>query len=244
MKAMILAAGLGTRLRPFTNDRPKALIKIGGIPLIDYVINKLKKFGISEIIINTHHFAEQVSDSLRTKNNFNISIEITHEERLLNTGGGLKNAGWFFDNSEPFVLYNTDVLSNIDLAAMLYVHKNTTALATLAVRRRKTLRYFLFDEQDKLVGWESKASSERRIVAEPEGDTSPLSFMGIHLISPKIFDLFIERGAFSIVDAYLRLAGEGHIIKAFHADEYAWLDLGRKGNLEKAERMVKAGAFE
>lgn len=234
MKAMIFAAGLGTRLKPLTDNKPKALIKFGGIPLLEHVITKLKKFGIREIIINTHHFADQIRNFLQTQNHFEIRIEISYEEELLETGGGLKKAGWFFDDRQPFLLYNTDVLSNIDLTEMLKSHLATNPLATLSVRQRKTSRYFLFDLQDKLVGWESKNSSEIKIVAEPNGATSSLSFMGIHIISPQIFDLFSENGAFSIVDTYLRLAGEGHFIKAFRADKYAWLDLGRLENLTKS----------
>jgi NDP-sugar pyrophosphorylase family protein len=237
MKAMILAAGLGTRLKPLTDNKPKALIEIGGVPLLEHVIIKLKKFGIREIIINTHHFADQIEKFLRAKNHFEIHIELSYEKELLDTGGGLKRAGWFFDDRQPFLLYNTDVLSNIDLNVMRKTHLTAQALATLAVRQRDTSRYFLFDEQEKLVGWESKASGERKLTAIPDGKTTSLSFMGIHLISPRIFNLFKETGAFSIVEAYLRLAGEGQMIKAFRADAYSWLDLGRIENIAKAEKI-------
>lgn len=234
MKAMILAAGLGTRLRPLTNERPKALVEIGGMPLLEHAITMLKKFGIRDVIINTHHFAEQIVNFLQENNYFDIRIAISHEGDLLNTGGGLKKASWFFNDNKPFLLYNTDVLSNIDLSVLLESHLSANPLATLAVRKRKTSRYFLFDEQDKLVGWESKKSGEIRLCAKPQGRVTPLSFMGIHIISAQIFDQFSENGAFSIVDSYLRLAGEGYIIKGFRADDYAWLDCGRLENLTKS----------
>ncbi len=157
MKAMILAAGLGTRLRPLTNDRPKALVEVGGRTLLEVTLARLRMFGISEVIVNVHHFADIVIEYLKAKNNFGMRIEVSREEQLLDTGGGLKKAAWFFlENSarrdEPFILHNVDVISTIDLGRMVEFHNEHQALASLAVQERDTSRYLLFDEQLRLCG--------------------------------------------------------------------------------------------
>src|SRR5438067_8235182 len=157
MKAMILAAGLGTRLRPLTDDRPKALVEIGGRTLLDLTLTRLREFGVREVIINVHHFASMVVDYLRVNNNFGMRLEVSREESLLDTGGGLKKAGHFFtdgsaQNDEPFILHNVDVLSTIDLGQMIEFHNQSGALATLAVKDRKSSRYLLFDQQLQLCG--------------------------------------------------------------------------------------------
>ena len=156
MKAMILAAGLGTRLRPLTDTRPKALVEVGGRTLLEIALSRLHSFGIRDVIVNTHHFSERIVDCLRAHDNFGMRIEISHEEVLLDTGGGLKKAGWFFleegPADEPFLLHNVDVLSTIDFRRMAEVHKQNRALATLAVQDRETSRYLLFDEQQQLYG--------------------------------------------------------------------------------------------
>lgn len=168
-----------------------------------------------------------------------MHIELSHEPTLLDTGGGLNKAAHFFNDGEPFLLYNTDVLSNIDLGAMLAVHQRTGALATLAVRDRKTSRYFLFDDDGRLVGWTSLLQKEQKIVVPQTETHNRLSFMGIHIISPRIFELFTESGTFSIVDVYLRLAGLGERIQAFRADQYKWLDLGRREQFERADDFLQ-----
>jgi NDP-sugar pyrophosphorylase family protein len=163
MKAMVLAAGLGTRLRPLTNDRPKALVEINGRTLLEITISRLRAFGVTEVIINVHHFADMVAQYLKSKNNFGMRIEISREDDLLlDTGGGLKKAAWFFleasarhDSTkadEPFLLHNVDVISNIDLAAMLQFHNEHRALATLAVQSRESGRHLLFNDQLQLSG--------------------------------------------------------------------------------------------
>src|SRR5208283_5777856 len=155
MKAMILAAGLGTRLRPLTGDRPKALVEIDGRTLLELTLTRLSKFGIREVIINAHHFADRIFEYLNGRKNFGMKIEISREDVLLDTGGGLKKAAWFFlqdSQDEPFLLHNVDVLSNIDLGRMVRFHKEHEALATLAVQERKSSRYLLFDERGELCG--------------------------------------------------------------------------------------------
>src|SRR5580658_9026793 len=151
---MILAAGLGTRLRPLTNDRPKALVEIAGRTLLEIAVERLRQFGVREVIVNTHHFAAMIRDFLATQNNFGMRIEISHEEELLDTGGGLKKAAWFFleDPDEPFILHNVDVISSIDIARMKQFHVEQSALATLAVQQRATSRPLLFDERGQLRG--------------------------------------------------------------------------------------------
>jgi NDP-sugar pyrophosphorylase family protein len=242
MKAMILAAGVGSRLRPLTETCPKALIDINGAPVLEIVVKRLIKAGCAEIIINVFHLADMIVDFLRAKKNFGIRIEISRETELLDTGGGLKKAAAFFDDGQAFFLHNVDVLSNIDLKEMYRYHVEKEALATLAVQSRQTGRYFLFDENDRLSGWESVAENQKMLARTPQGNVARLAFNGIHLISPEIFSKMNETGVFSINQTYLRLAGEGEKILAFHTDEYFWRDIGRLKSLEEIRQeagMVK-----
>ena len=149
---MILAAGLGTRLRPLTNDRPKALVEVAGRTLLEITLARLGEFGIRDVIVNVHHFADMVVDYLKSNANFGMHIQVSREDVLLDTGGGLKKAGWFFEGEEPFMLHNVDVISTIDLGRMVQFHKDNNALATLAVKDRKTSRPLLFDDQLRLCG--------------------------------------------------------------------------------------------
>lgn len=235
MKAMILAAGLGTRLRPLTNDRPKALVEIGGRTLLEIVLARLRKFQIRQVVINVHHFPEMIAAFLKSHDNFGMHIEISREEILLDTGGGLKKAAYFFVSDDaPFLVHNVDVISEIDLNRMLEGHLASRALATLAVHDRLTSRYLLFDENLQLCGKRSTKEPHDHLVRET-AEKKALAFSGIHVLSPAIFDRMRETGTFSIIDAYLRLAGEGEKILAFRADGYAWRDLGRLENLQQLE---------
>jgi NDP-sugar pyrophosphorylase family protein len=243
MKAMILAAGLGTRLRPLTSDRPKALVEIGSRSLLEIALSRLRTFGVGEVIVNVHHFADLVVDYLKANNNFGMRIEVSREEALLDTGGGLKKAAWFFleDSSaldEPFVLHNVDVISTIDLERMRQSHVERGALATLAVQERETSRYLLFDEQQDLCGRRTGGDRASKLV-RPAQLVEALAFSGIHIISPRIFSMLTEEGAFSIIDSYLRLAARGEKILAFRADKYYWRDLGRPENVAQAEQDFK-----
>jgi mannose-1-phosphate guanylyltransferase len=255
MKAMILAAGLGTRLRPLTDDRPKALVKIAGRTLLEITLHRLRDFGIREVIVNVHHFGDMVVDYLKTNDNFGMRIEVSREEALLDTGGGLKKAAWFLQEEssgvgEPFLLHNVDVLSTIDLQRMLQSHRETKALATLAVQHRETSRYLLFDAQNQLCGRRSGRDQPPETIRSlplPPPQVQALAFSGIHVISPRLLSLMTEPGVFSIIDTYLRLAGhrdghqEGHEQKivAFRADDYYWRDLGKPENIAQAERDVE-----
>jgi NDP-sugar pyrophosphorylase family protein len=240
MKAMVLAAGLGTRLRPLTNDRPKALVEISGRTLLEITLARLREFGIREVIINVHHFADKVIDYLKANQNFGMEIEISREDVLLDTGGGLKKAGWFFQNdSAPFILHNVDVISNIDLKAMLQFHTERRALATLAVQERKSSRYLLFNEELQLCGRKLGNDNPPQIVRQSP-NLQPLAFSGIHVISPGLFPLMKEEGIFPIIDSYLRLAGAGEKILAFRADQYYWRDLGKPESVAQAAEELGA----
>jgi NDP-sugar pyrophosphorylase family protein len=240
MKAMVLAAGLGTRLRPLTNDRPKALVEVGGRTLLDITLTRLREFGITDVIVNAHHFADILTEYLR-RNNFGMHVEVSREVALLDTGGGLKNAAHFFaDSREPFLLHNVDVLSNIDFRRMLQYRLDREALATLAVHNRPSSRLLLFDDQRGLCGRGSMKDGTDEIVRRSTPLT-PLAFSGIHVISPQIFNLMTETGAFSIIDCYLRLVREGFKITAFRADEYYWRDLGTESSIRQAEKDIADG---
>jgi NDP-sugar pyrophosphorylase family protein len=245
MKAMVFAAGLGTRLRPLTDDCPKALVTVAGRTLLDITLSRLRTFGVREVIVNVHHFADQVVETLAANQNFGMRIEVSREEELLNTGGGLKKAAWFFleagsNAEEPFFIHNVDVLSTIDLARMAQFHAQRNALATLAVQERATSRPLLFDAGSRLRGRGGPSKS----APETSAPTfQSLAFSGIHVVSPRIFAQLDEEGAFSIVDAYVRLAGQGESILGFRADGAYWRDLGRPGDLIAAERDVADGTY-
>jgi len=245
MKAMVLAAGLGTRLRPLTNDRPKALVEVGGRTLLEITLTRLRDFGICDVIINVHHYADMVIDRLKAAGNFGMHVEFSREDVLLDTGGGMKQAAWFLGGSsgakeeDPFILHNVDVISSIDLERMVEFHRQTKALATLAVQERKSSRYLLFDQQNQLCG-RRLVKEEKTELVRPSQHMTELAFSGIHVISPRIFPLLTEEGIFSIVPAYLRLAAQGERIVAFRADEYYWRDLGKPENIRQAELDIKA----
>jgi mannose-1-phosphate guanylyltransferase len=241
MKAMILAAGLGTRLRPLTDHRPKALVEVGGRTLLEIALSRLRAFGVREVIVNVHHLADMVVDYLNANDNFGLRIEVSREdELLLDTGGGLKKAAWFFledGSDEPFVLHNVDVISTIDVARMAQFHREHQALATLAVQERQTSRYLLFDERSQLCGRRAEHQQDENVGSS--APARPLAFSGIHVVSPRIFSRITEEGVFSIGPLYLRLAAEGERILAFRADEYYWRDLGRPESVRDAAEELK-----
>ncbi|OLB21527.1 MAG: nucleotidyltransferase [Acidobacteria bacterium] len=249
MNAMILAAGLGTRLRPLTDTRPKALVELAGRTLLEITLTRLRTFGVTEVIINVHHFADMVIDYLKANKNFGMRIEISREEVLLDTGGGLKKAAWFFldDPSrldDPFLLHNVDVISTIDLRRMLQFHTENHALATLAVQNRETSRPLLFDDHLQLSGRpidnkNTVISSEARNLSSIQ--LQALAFSGIHVISPRVLPMLTEEGVFSIITSYLRLAAQGQKILAFRADQFYWRDLGRPADLTQAARDLESG---
>lgn len=245
MRAMILAAGLGTRLRPLTDDRPKALVQVSGRTMLEITLARLRSFAIREVIINVHHFADVVVEYLKANDNFGMRIEVSREDVLLDTGGGLKKVAHFFLENlsgpdAPFILHNVDVISAIDLGRIVQFHLENGALATLAVQDRESARYLMFDQQLQLCGRRSGEDREVELVRPAEA-AHALAFSGIHVIAPRLFAMMTEEGPFSIVDCYLRLAGVGEKILAFRADEYYWRDLGTPENLRQATEDIRGG---
>jgi NDP-sugar pyrophosphorylase family protein len=246
MKAMILAAGLGTRLHPLTNDRPKALVDVAGHTLLEITIARLRQFGVCEVIINVHHFSNLIVDYLKLKNNFNMRVEISQEDVLLDTGGGLKKAAWFFlegQSTAPFIVHNVDVISTIDLGLMLESHQQNKSLATLAVQQRETSRYLLFNGQMQLCG-RRIVKEQKTELAKPVELPKELAFTGIHIISPRLLEMMTEDGVFSIVESYLHLAGQGEKILGYRTDGAYWRDLGKPENIKAAAQDLKNHAFK
>jgi NDP-sugar pyrophosphorylase family protein len=235
MRAMVLAAGLGTRLRPLTDDRPKALVEVCGRTLLEIMLERLRGFGIQQVVINVHHFADKMAEYLRAHHDFGMEIEISSEDVLLDTGGGLKKVAYFLRDGrdDAFLLHNVDVISDIDLEKMVHFHHQRRALATLAVQERKTSRYLFFDEELRLCGRRFERENKTEMVRSCPTPQA-LAFCGIHVISSRFLDMMSEEGAFSIINSYLRLAGQSEPIFAFRADEYYWRDLGRPENVQQA----------
>lgn len=238
MKAIIFAAGLGTRLQPLTNNKPKALVLLNGKPLLYHAIEQLKTAGISEIIVNVHHFADLIIDYL-TKTDFGIPISISDERtEVLETGGGILKAKWFLNGAEPFIAFNVDIISSANLKAAIAFHQQSNALVTLIVRQRKTSRYFMFDSKMQLCGWKNFATGESKISNTGFEHASPWAFSGIQIISPEIFHHITETGKFSVVPLYLRLATNQKLMAYADTSEF-WLDLGKPGQIELAEKWLE-----
>lgn len=234
---MILAAGLGTRLKPFTDKHPKALAVVNGKTILQRNIDYLASFGIKEVIINVHHFASQIVNLITANNGFGSKISISDEtEEVLETGGGIKKAAWFLENEkEPFVVINVDILTDMNLHEMIGQHKNNNPLATLAVTSRITSRYFLFDKLDRLCGWINEKTGDQKISRE-SGKYTKKAFSGIHIISPEIFSLMKMTGKFSMVDVYLELA-KTYVITSFDHSSSKFIDVGKPESILKAEKL-------
>ena len=241
MKALIFAAGLGTRLKPLTDTLPKALIPIAGKPLLEHVILKLKAAGFNEIMVNVHHFPEQIIDFLKSMNNFDVRIEVSDErDLLLDTGGGIRKAGWFFDDDQPFLVHNVDILSNVDLNLLYQAHLHSDSLATLVVSKRDTFRYLLFNEELRLCGWINEKTGETKPVHFT--DITPfnkLAFSGIQILSPRVFDLMRNlEPKFPIMDFYLSNV-ENELITGYVPTDFKMLDVGKLNVLDMAEEFVE-----
>lgn len=239
MKAMIFAAGLGTRLRPLTDQRPKALVEVAGHALLEITLARLRAFGVREVMINVHHFADMIVQYLQAHDNFGMRVALSREEMLLDTGGGLKQAAQFFledGREEPLIVHNVDVISTIDLRRMAQFHSDHCALATLAVKDRETDRYLLFNERQQLCGRRFGRSAPSGIDewVRPAQPVQALAFSGIHIVSPRMLSMMTEEGAFSVITSYLRLAAQGEAIIAFRTDNYYWRDLGREADVRQA----------
>jgi NDP-sugar pyrophosphorylase family protein len=240
MKAMILAAGLGTRLKPFTDKHPKALAMVNGKSLLQRNIEYLQKIGITEVLVNVHHFASQIIDAVTTNNGWGSIVTISDEtDAVLETGGGLKKAAWYFENETSFLLVNADILTNLDLDALVAQHTNTGALATLAVSIRDSSRYFLFDEAGKLCGWKNQNTGEYKPAHLNESNTEHLqakAFSGIQVVATKLLPLMHREGKFSMVDVYLDLCAT-HNILAYDHTGATLLDVGKPESLALAATM-------
>jgi MurNAc alpha-1-phosphate uridylyltransferase len=237
--AILLAAGLGTRLRPLTDRIPKALIPVGGVPMLERVARRLIDAGADRLVVNLHHLGEQIRDFVRSRGGFGVEVVFSPEEDgPLETGGGVLRAGPLLRREAPFFVHNTDILSEIPLEAMYAAHGEAEALATLAVMERRTSRYLLFDGRG-LLGRTDERKGLRLEARPAEGEVSALAFGGVHVISPRFLELLEERGAFSILDPYLRLAGAGERILPFRIDAFRWMDIGKPEQLEEADRWVE-----
>ena len=242
---MIFAAGLGTRLRPLTDNMPKALVPVAGKPMLERVIIRLKVAGFDDITVNIHHFGGQIIDFLEANRNFGVNIHISDErELLLDTGGGIRKARPFLDGDEPFLVHNADILTDIDLAAFYRHHQESNVEATLLVSERNTSRYLLFDNRYNLHGWINKSTGE----VKPEGfsyqagEFKELAFGGIHVISPSLFRLMDTpqwTGKFSIIPFYLSICRQAQI-QGYPLQGFQWFDIGKPETLAQAEAYLIA----
>ena len=241
MKAMIFAAGLGTRLKPLTDHMPKALVPVAGKPMLEHVIRKLIAAGCDEIVINVHHFADQIIDFVKANNNFGITIHISDEtDMLLDTGGGIKKASSFFQ--EPFLIHNVDILSDVDLKSLYEYHLTSRNDATLLVSPRKTVRYLLFNEDNRLCGWVNKDTLQTKpegFVYQPEVQKE-YAFSGIHIVSPTLFNYMGENwtGKFPIMNFYLQTCQEAQL-GGYAKEDLQLIDIGKPKTLAVAEDFIR-----
>jgi MurNAc alpha-1-phosphate uridylyltransferase len=239
MKAMIFAAGLGTRLGKMTEHIPKALIEINGKSALQLAVEKCTSHGFNDIIINIHHFADQVEQEAERLNNMGYKISVSDErEKLLETGGGLFKARKFFDQT-PFLIYNADIVSDLDLSSMYRSHIEKKGLATLAVKKRKGNRFFLIDGSGLIRGWRNNATGEQILSETSSEGLSEIAFSGIHIVEYEIFK-FMNEGVYTMTDLYLRLASK-HNIFTFRDDNSFWGDIGTPESLEYVRKLSGAG---
>ena len=239
MKALILAAGLGTRLMPLTAATPKALVKVNGTTLLEIAIRNCAAQGFNELIVNVHHHSDQIRDYLSSHSFPGTSINISDEsDLLLDTGGAILKAKPFLDGYEPFLVHNVDVISNTNLHQLYLHHINNQCLATLSVLDRNTKRYFLFDNNLRLTGWTDTSTGETRLSGTPAEYATKLAFSGIHIISPEIFKYINDHGRFSIIDTYLKI-GANHLICGYLQPGVTWFDLGKPEQIEAVSSFLQ-----
>lgn len=238
VKAMILAAGTGTRLRPITENRPKALVEINGKPLLEWVIRRLRKAGIRDMIVNVHHFPNQIRDFLERKEFFNLNIRISDESsQLMDTGGALQKARACLDDGKPFLVHNVDILTDLDIPAFIAHHVEHRNAVSLTVRARNTSRYLLFDSRNTLCGWENNKSGARILVGSRPAPVKKLAFSGIHIAGPELFEYIPGKTPCPVIRAYLQMA-EDHDIKGVEHNEGTWTDVGKIRDLKKGAEFV------
>ncbi len=243
MKALILAAGLGTRLRPLTDSLPKALLRAGEFTLLEFAIKKLLHHGFDDIVVNVHHLPHLIESYLKENQNFGCSITISDEsDKLLDTGGAIKKAAKLLNTDKPFLVYNADIISNLNLTSLFKSHLEYGGLATLVVRRRETTRYLLFDEYMQLTEWQNKEKGLRKIIRLTQKPPRPFAFSGIHVIEPQIFKFLPKQEVFSIIDAYIEI-GSKHIIRGFVDESSVFIDAGKPESLKKAALIASSDLF-
>jgi len=242
MKALLLAAGLGTRLRPFTLHHPKALAMVNGKSLLQRNVAYLQSHGIKDVIVNVHHFANQIIDAIETNKGWGSNITISDEtDAVLETGGGLKKAAWYFEKEESFVVMNVDMLTDMPLTEMIQQHQTNQPLATLAITDRASSRYFLFNPNNQLCGWRNTATLEEKgavltYTEEQKQSLQQKAFSGIHIINTSIFKLIQQEGKFSLVDVYMSLCKD-NVIEGFGHSNSLLIDVGKPESIIKAEEL-------
>lgn len=238
MKAMIFAAGLGTRFKPWTDNHPKALALVNGKSLLQRNIEYLQQYNIRDVVINVHHFANQVIDAVEKNKGWGSNIMISDEtDEVLETGGGLLKAKSLLQNGEPFLTLNADFLTNLDIGKLLEFHKNKNALISFGITNRKTSRYFLFDETNRLCGWRNVNTGEEKI-SIPKDNLKEMAYSCVVVFQPEIFDLVTQRGKFSLVDTYLSLAAD-HLICGYDHSGDKLVDVGKPESVDMAEKLFK-----
>jgi N-acetyl-alpha-D-muramate 1-phosphate uridylyltransferase len=238
MKAMLFAAGLGTRLKPYTDHIPKALVEVNDRTLLELNIRYLQRFGIYDLIVNVHHFASMIEDMLMDNDGFGSNVAVSDERNeLLETGGGLKKAGWYFSGEDAFVVMNVDILTNLDLGKMIAAHNKCNAAGTLAVMKRESSRQLLFDEKMRLCGWRNSKTDQERIPV-PAPDLQPYAFSGIQVLSQKVLEANPFEGKFSLIDLYLHLAKDNVLLGYDHSGNL-FIDVGKPGSIEQAEYLFR-----
>lgn len=239
MKAMILAGGLGTRLSPLTNNKPKALVPFKGVPLLERVVRNIAAAGINHIIVNVHHFAEQVIEFMDHLQIEGVELSVSDETRqLMDTGGALLHAREFFEGDEDFLVHNVDVVTNLDISALIKAHTgNEKAMVTMAVKKRTTSRSLLFDKAGCLCGWRHNETGEERFVREPQGILEDYGNSCVQVISSRFLSFFPDTKPLNLTNMYLELAGD-HPIRPYIHDHDYWYDLGRYQNYLNADKEV------
>jgi N-acetyl-alpha-D-muramate 1-phosphate uridylyltransferase len=238
MKAILFAAGLGTRLKPFTDQHPKALAMVKGKTLLQRNIEYLQLYGIRDVLVNVHHFAGQIVDAVNSNKGFGSAVTISDEsDAVLETGGGLKKAAWYFEGNEPFVVMNVDILTNLNLQRMTEAHLQKRPIVTMGVTTRETSRYFLFNEKNILCGWENTSTGERRMSRDEPGLTRK-AYSCVNIFEPALLPLIWQEGKFSLVDVYLDVAKQHDIIGYDHTGDLL-CDVGKPESIVRAEAFLE-----
>ena len=238
MKAMIFAAGLGTRFKPWTDKHPKALALVNGKSLLQRNVEYLQQYNITDVVVNVHHFSDQVIDAIKKNNGWGSHISISDEtDEVLETGGGLLKAKNLLQNEEPFITLNADFLTNLNINSLLAFHKNKKALISFGITNRKTSRNFLFDEDDRVCGWRNNATGQEKITV-PKNNLKEMAYSCVVVFNPQIFELIPQRGKFSLVDTYLSLAAD-HPIYGFDHTGDKLVDVGKPESVAVAEQLFR-----